>query len=788
MDGARRDDVIRDGDDDDFNERPTDTEFLQIVRDAVAQSQLYIAQVNRKSWSRVYRAYHQQHFHGSKYLSKEFDNRSKLFIPKTRGAVRKDMAAVAASLFGSLDAVTCAPGDEGDANQRASAAVVQELLNYRTNRGSNKASIPWFHIALGARQTAVLTGICLSKQSWKLELRRAGEEEVDDEETGEKMLRDVWVPDVDRPDSQLIPPENFEIDPAADWTNPVQSAAYVILKWPMRLDEIRRKQRDPRMPWKDLPETVLKAASDPNSMDQQAIRRAREEGLDRYDDSQTGNKFDVIWVYETFVRTGGEDWTFLSVGDQHMLTDPKPVREVYPEQFGERPLTMGYGALEAFRIFPMSAAESWQTLQQESNDIRNLSLDAIKQSVMPVTKVVRGRQVDLEQLRRRGQGTAIMVNEANDVTFEKVPDLSAGVQAMKQQLDLEFDDLAGQQNYGTVQDNNNLGKTLGGLKLAAGAANAVQEFDIRVWIETWCEPTLSQIARLCQYYESDPIVLGLCGERAKLFQKFGINEISDNLLENEVTIRVNIGLGAGDPQQRLAKFQSAMTVAGPLLQQDPKFQSGELQMNTEEIMAEVFGAAGYRDGGKRFVIAGQPKQNPMAGLEQDKIKSETTKNQAQAKAAILTALANAAKVGVSLKGLELDRVEREFGMHVAHVDQIARISKQGIDDADRHIARQNVAKGLAPDGSPIDTPEEEQQVAAIKAETAGGGDAGAADAGDGAMPSGGEPAAGAAPVDAQAAPQDQAATAAAAAPRKRSITNLKRGPDGRIAGFDVVDH
>jgi hypothetical protein len=63
---------------------------------------------------------------------------------------------------------------------------------------------------------------------------------------------------------------------------------------------------------------------------------------------------------------------------------------------------------------------------------------------------------------------------------------------MKQQLDIEFDDLSGQQNYGTVQDNNALGKTLGGLKLAAGAANAVQEFDIRVWIETWCEPVLTR--------------------------------------------------------------------------------------------------------------------------------------------------------------------------------------------------------------------------------------------------------------------------------------------------------
>lgn len=779
------DTVTREGSVSDFDDMPTDTEFLQMVRDAESQAQMYIAQVNRKSWARVYRAFHQEHFTGSKYRSPEYDNRSKLFIPKTRAAIRKDLAAVAASLFGSLDAISCLPGDEADAMQRASAAVIQEVVNYRTDRTSGKAAIPWFHVALGARQTSQLTGICLSKQSWKLDLRREGVEESDeeDEDTGKKRMRDVWVPDIDRPDSQLIPPENFDIDPAADWTNPAQSAAYIIIRWPMRLDEIRRKQRDPRQPWNELTEAQLRGASDPSSMDMQAIRRAREQGLDRFDESQTGNTFDVIWVYENFIRAGGEDWTFLSVGHKYMLTDPRPVREVYPEQFGERPLVMGYGAFEAFRIFPMSNADSWQMLQQEANDLRNLTLDAIKQNVMPVAKVVRGRQVDLEQLRRRGQGSAIMVNNKDDVTWEKVPDVSAGTQAMKQQLDIEFDDLAGQQNYGTVQDNNALGKTLGGLKLAAGAANAVQEFDIRVWIETWAEPVLSQIVRLIQFYESDPIVLGLCGQKAKLFQKYGINEISDELLENEVTIRVNIGLGAGDPQQRLAKFNSAVSVALPLLQLDPDFKSGKKKINSDEIMQEVFGGAGYRDGGKRFITEGQPQQDPSMEPQIDKLKSEAEKNRAMAKKAVIDAMANAAKVGLAEQDLGLRRIDGEFNRHLAHMDQVGRASQQGISDAERQIARQNVARGLAPDGSPIDTPEEEAQVAQIKSEMEAEAAGGAAPAA-GAAPDSGGPALDAA--NSRDVPGGDAGHPPA--PRRRSIQNIRRGPDGRVSGLEVIDH
>jgi hypothetical protein len=689
-----------------FDETPSDRDFLRMVREADSQALHYVNQVNRASWERSYHAFHQEHFGESKYKSRDYANRSKFFIPKTRTAVRKDMAATAASLFGSIDAVNCMAGNEADPIQRASAAVLKELVNYRTDRASGKASMAWFHTAMGARQTSLLTGICLSKQYWKLELKRTGVEQYDDEDTGEKGERDVWEPDIDRPECDLMPPENFVIDPAADWRNPAQDAAYMILKYPMRIDEIRRKQRDPRNPWKELPESALKAGDEGQQMQMQSIRRAREQGLDRFDETQTARNFGIIWVWESFIRTAGQDWCFFSIGDKYLLTDPQPVEEVYPEQKGERPLVLGYGAFEAFRIFPMSNVEAWQQLQRESNDVRNLTLDALKQNIMPVTKVVRGKNVDLEQLKRRGQGSAIMVQNKDDVTWEQTPTFPSQVVEMQQKLDIEFDDLSGQQNYGTVNDNNNLGKTLGGLKLAAGAANAVQEFDIRIWIETWVEPVLSQIVKLEQFYESDPTVLELCGERAKMFQKYGIDQITDDMLERSIAVRVNAGLGAGDPQQRLAKFQSAVQVALPLLQLSPDFAQQKVVMDWEAVMEEVFGAAGYRDGGKRFIKQGQgQQQNPMLGPQMDALKAKTEKDHAQAKAAILTALANAAKVGLEVKALDLERLEAEFGMHAEHVRQLGEALDKGYQHGHDLADRKRAAAGLNSDGSPMLPPE-----------------------------------------------------------------------------------
>jgi hypothetical protein len=347
-----------------------------------------------------------------------------------------------------------------------------------------------------------------------------------DEETGQPLMikRDVFKLEVDRPDMLVFPPENYVIDAAADWTNPAQSAAFFIIKWPMQLEEIKAKQKAPVNPWKDISEAVLKGAVDNGKQDVAAIRRAREMGLDRLDETTTGTHFQIIWVYEVYIRTAGDDYTFYSIGDQHLLTDPAPVRDVYPEQHGERPIALGYASLESHRIYPMSPAESWQPLQIEVNDVRNLMLDATKQNVMPVSKVVRGKQVDLDQVRRRSSGSSIMVTNKDDVTWETPPSIPQQAMVMNRELSIELDDLAGQQNYGNVEQSNALGKTLGGLKLAAGAANAVQEYDIRVWLETWAEPALAQIVRLEQYYEHDAVVLGLCGEKAQLFEKFGINK------------------------------------------------------------------------------------------------------------------------------------------------------------------------------------------------------------------------------------------------------------------------
>jgi hypothetical protein len=673
-------------------------DFLALAREAQNQSRQYLQQINRKSWAQAFRAIHNEHFAGSKYTSNDYKARSKIFRPKTRSAVRKDQAAVVASLFGNVDAINCIPGDEANPMQRGAASVMESLVNYRTDRTNGRASLPWFSVAVGARQDSLTTGICISKQSWKLELRKDRVVEMDPA-TGQKVVRDVYRPEIDRPDVQLIPPENVDLDPAADWTDPIQSSAYVRIKWPMQLDEVRTKQKHPLNPWNHVEDSLLFAASDDTgSADTAALRQARDGDNDRFR-QLTGQHFRIVWVSEWFMRVGGCDYTFLSIGDKAFLTDPKPTREVYPEQDGERPLVMGYGAIEAHRVFPMSPVESWQPMQMEINDLVNLSLDILKQNAMPVSKVRRGRQIDLDQVRRRASGSSIMVSQPDDVTWEKVPDIPQSMPMVMRDIELEMDDLAGQFNAQSVEHNNAVSRTLGGLKLVSGSANAVQEMDIRVWIETWTNPALAQLVRLEQWYEHDPIVLGLCGARAKLFQKHGVSQIDDELLGQEVTIRVNVGLGAGDPQQRLARFQMAAQTVMPVLQSSKKFQSGELEIDEMAVMEEVFGAAGYRDGGRRFIREGKPQQggDPLLDLKAKKLQSDIQKNDRTGRSALLTGLAAVAKVALGAKDAEGEQANRMLDLDLQHRQQNANEADMGHRHGMEHrgAAREDSAHALA---------------------------------------------------------------------------------------------
>lgn len=599
--------------------------FLALLARADEQSKQYQMRTVDKALAASYRAWQSQHAENSKYQGEAFRGRSRLFVPKTRAAVRKNLAAAAGALFSTEDVTNIGAMFEDDPQQRATASVIKADMEYRMSHGSSSFGIPWFLIAMGAALDGQLTGVCFSKQSWEFEERGTGKFEavpvpvIDD--MGQPILDEVGMPVVeivereimrtvkDRPMSDLHPIENIGVDPAAPWHSVVQDGRWFFCRYPMGLSDARamikagqEKRNGGWLP--DVSDATLRKGRVDD--ERSGARRVRENGGDHYEEaSSQSNDLDIVWLQENFFRIGGIDYHFWSVGKHAIISDVRQTWESYPEFGGQRPYVMGLSQLDTHKVFPQSPVESWQPLQLEMNDIANLRLDTLKRSIAPLPKVKRGKNVDLKALQRRGQPeTMLLVDSLDDVEFVNVPGANGAAFQETSITNANFDELAGVFSTSSVQQSRQLNETVGGMSLMSRAANSVSEFDLRIWIETWVEPVLRQIVQLIRYHESDERLVAVAGQQARAFSRYGYMPTLDDFAQCEVTVRVNAGIGAADPIQKLQKLKFAFEMLGPML---PEAAAQGITPNVEALIEEVMGGAGFRDG-RRFFEHGEPQQ------------------------------------------------------------------------------------------------------------------------------------------------------------------------------------
>lgn len=580
---------------------PEDVDWVRLAQQSMRQGRAHIATNLQRRWGDSYRAYNNEHYAGSKYTMPQWRGRTRLFVPKTRAAVRAADAAKAAALFSTADPTTITASDDSEEWQRNCATFIREAVTYRLDRANGNAAIPWFPIAIGAGQTAQIAGICVSKQYWEREINPA---------TG-KVRKN-------RPYIQLYPPEAVLRDQGGDWVNQAQRSSFIVLQNPMSIGDIRlmvsRTEKQGGLRWIEPSESELKQAI--GNYDQRMVRQTRE-GKNRQDPTENANvtidDFRIVWANEVFLRHDGVEYVYWMLGENTLLSHPALVEDVYPEQGGERPITLGYGSLEAFKTDPMSQVESWTPLQAETNDQTNLRLDNMKQILSPLTIARAGRNINIEALQNRTPDSVIYTREpSTDINFDRPPAFDSSAYAEQDRLSANFDELAGMFSSASVNTNRQLNETVGGMQLLSGAANAIGEFDLRVWVETWVEPTLRQIVRLEQYYEDDPAIILLAGKKAGMWRSqaeaAGINdEMLDRLFFNDVVVRVNVGVGAADPNQRLQKIAASADVMaktiGPLVAP---------RLKADEFFDEIMAPAGYKNASQRFL---EPAEN-LAPLQQ----------------------------------------------------------------------------------------------------------------------------------------------------------------------------
>lgn len=668
----------------------------------------------KTSWARNLRAFQNRHMQGSKYDTYRYSKRSKLFKTKTRSAVRKNIATTAAAIFSTEDVVSVTAERPGDKLQATTARFLHACLNFRLDRTNRWAGPSWFQTVCGARQDTQIQGICVSKQYWEYE-ERVYETIVDvptvapmldaegmpviDLATGEPMMTTVDVKETeqeieiarDRLMITLIPPEHAKIDPTGDWRDPIQEGGFLIIDFPMRIDDVEHivKQQADRNPmggkaWRTVDVKALQTARSERDSEAASVRRARGDGVDRYEQAFRGKDNNIIWLHECFHRRDGEDWHWWMLGESILLSDPRPTIESYPALKGERPYVRGLGEVESHKTHPMAPVESWQQAQMEINDITNLTLDALKMGISPITKIRRGRGVDLKQVQNRGPDAAIMLQDLDDVTFDRSPDPSPNGANYVNILSNDFDELAGVFSGSSVASNRALNETVGGMRMLSTSANALTEYDLRVFCETWMEACLSQCVRLLAYYESDETVIKVAGENAGLIENIGAGEDSaggldpkkeeaeseqetvpteppitltqvlENLDNAMVTVKVNVGTGSLDPIQKMQRF---MGMAKMSMEFRPGLNEQGKDLNASAFLQEGWGIAGWKNADQFFIK--MPKQDE-APPEKVQLKMMDLKGKAESDKLNAQKEMKIAEMGATIDAREIALKEQQF--------------------------------------------------------------------------------------------------------------------------------
>lgn len=580
---------------------PADVDWLALARRSYQTSTDWLDQGLRRDWERALDHFNSRHSAGSKYLSDSYKARSRLFRPKTRGYMRRRDSAVAAAFFSTNDVLSVSPVDDSDPQQRVAAKVNQELMQYRLTK-----TLPWFMICIGASQNAAIYGVCTSKQWWEYE---EDPEQADPVTGAPKVIHD-------RPRIDLVAPENFRIDPAADWTDPVGTSPYIHHIHPMyvgdvkkRMKAIDRKTGQPK--WKEWDDATIRKAAQPEHDNLRQARSKRERPDQQRPTNQPVGDFEMVNVHEVVIRHEGRDWVYWTLGTENLLTDPVPLETVYLT--GERPWVMGYGLIETHKAYPFGQAALSHDLQVEINDLANLRMDNVRLGVNGRYFARLGADIDAQSLMRSTPGAVtFMKDPGTDVVVHRPPDVTGSSYQEQDRLNVDFDDVMGSFSPGSVQSNRKLNETVGGMALLSNSANTLMEFDLRVFSETWVEKVLRQLIKLEQVYETDLAVIALAGKKADVFQEAGMM-LTPDLIEGEFTVTVNVGIGATDPNTKVQKFVFAMNTLGGVMQRLIQMYGPGVVKSPgfEEIASELFGLVGYKDASRFLDFAG-PGPDPQA--------------------------------------------------------------------------------------------------------------------------------------------------------------------------------
>jgi hypothetical protein len=295
-----------------------------------------------------------------------------------------------------------------------------------------------------------------------------------------------------------------------------------------------------------------------------------------------------VWVQRHIHRIEDQDWEFYTLDEIALLTTPRKLEETVFH--GKRPYVCGSFIIETHKVFASGVPQLGKGLQDEANEVANQRIDNVKFALNKKWFAKRGKDVDVAGLVRNVSGGVVMMDDpTNDVREINWPDVTGSAYEEQNRINLDMDELLGNFNPAALIANGGGQAPARNMALLNQNTGTLVEYGIRTFVETFVQPVLRQLILLEQEYETDTTVIALAAKTANVFQRFGIDEVTDELLNQELTLSVNVGMGATDPSQKLQKFLTGMNSYTNILKNSPP------GLNAVEVGKEIFAHLGYSD-------------------------------------------------------------------------------------------------------------------------------------------------------------------------------------------------
>jgi hypothetical protein len=669
----------------------TQTQWAQAVQQSYSSSVTWFESSVLRGLARNVAHFQSRHAPGSKYLTEFYRLRSQTFRPKTRSMVRRSEAALAVALFSTADLLDTQAWDDTNPDQQDAAEVGKGILQYRMEH----TRLYWFQTMVGAMQEADVNGLVVGHIHWQYTTRERQELQVVDEQTQAVDWRTVKEVTMDEPRVDLCALENCHIDPAADWRDPINRSPYFFHREPMYVGDLKQmmKDRNGEMgeTWYfEIDDAAWWRYAGKSNSSEDTLRRARDAGQQDPMDMQRGvPDFEMVWVTHCYMRVNGTDYFHDMLDTETMLSIPRPVEEVFPHlPVGIRPYVAGTAAIEVGKIIPTSPVGMVEETQREINELANLTQDGLRMAVLNRWIARRGASLDVETLKYGAANSVIVADDINqDVRELRAADVPSTVFAAGDRLSNTFDEMAGTFSQSSVASQRALNQTVGGMEMLQGDASSVREYEIRTLCETFVDPVINHLLWMEQTYETDEELLHDVCTRTGL----SLDRVLD-VLGRRVPVRTNVGFGATSPEQRIKRLQMGVSTVTELAP-----ESGT-DFNVGEIVKEVFGALGYKNGARFYDPNGRNQaQSPeMQKLAQEnaqlkaQLAGKQTEANARVQAASITANARLrhaamdsqtrqaiAQMTADLKAkeLQLQSVDRQLATTQTQIDQ-ARLANE----------------------------------------------------------------------------------------------------------------